>query len=181
MSKCFFYFFFLATLSSVGQTYIKANGLTSLVLVPNIGFETKVGEKLTFQTDILVSFWESVNGKPLKIVMITPEIRYHFKEINNGFYAGGHIGFGLFKLQKWNYTGGGIIQEGFNYYIGGTVGYEKKIADRWMLDFYLGAGSVQSFYKAYDNGIRTDGADNYNKSGEFLPYRGGVMISYKLN
>jgi Protein of unknown function (DUF3575) len=181
MGKSFLLFFLLSISFCNAQTHIKVNGLSALVLMPNVAVETKIADKYTFQTDILASFWESINGKPFKILMITPEIRYHFKEINNGFYAGGHIGFGLFKLQKWNYTNQGTVQEGFNYYVGATIGFQKKISDKFMLDFYIGGGDIQSFYKAYKDGVRTDGAEGYNKSGEFLPYRVGVMFCYQLN
>ena len=46
----------------------------------------------------------------------------------------------------------------------------------------MGGGSSQGFYKRYyiDGGARKDSALNYNKSGEWLPYRAGVMVSYKI-
>jgi hypothetical protein len=52
-----------------------------------------------------------------------------------------------------------------------------------MIDCFLGGGWHQGFYKGYDltTGERYDKAKNYNKSGESLPYRGGVMVSYKIN
>ena len=52
-----------------------------------------------------------------------------------------------------------------------------------MLDCFLGGGWHQGFYKGYllSTGERYEHAENYNKSGEWLPYRGGVMVSYKLN
>jgi len=46
---------------------------------------------------------------------------------------------------------------------------------------------MQSFYKGYDkiSGDRYDaGSDSmnreFNRSGEWLPYKGGLMVSYKL-
>ena len=52
-----------------------------------------------------------------------------------------------------------------------------------MLEVFIGGGSQQAFYKGYDaiTGQRKEKAKNYNKSGEWLPYRGGIMICYKLN
>jgi hypothetical protein len=183
MRKVFLYSFFCITSFCFSQTYIKVNGLTALALMPHLGIETKIGTKYTFQADVLMSLWKSVNDKPLQIIMITPEIRYHFKESLEGFYTGAHIGVGAFKVQKWNYSDTDEYQEGINYYIGITVGYKQKLSEKVMLDFFLGAGSIQSFYKGYitETGERYDGAQGYNKSGEFLPYRGGIMICYKLN
>jgi hypothetical protein len=50
------------------------------------------------------------------------------------------------------------------------------------MDIYAGIGTSQDFYKGYvrSTGARYDVAEGFNKSGEILPYRGGVMISYKL-
>jgi hypothetical protein len=66
--------------------------------------------------------------------------------------------------------------------IGATIGYEKKINERVVLDCFLGGGSSQGFYKGYylDSNIRYDKAKDYNKSGEWIPYRAGVMISYRI-
>jgi hypothetical protein len=54
-----------------------------------------------------------------------------------------------------------------------------------MLDFFLGGGTHQGFYHSYyiETGERFpfDHAVGRNKSGEWLPYRGGIMISYRLN
>ena len=51
------------------------------------------------------------------------------------------------------------------------------------MDLYLGAGTAQSFYKGYHKelGIRYDNdGRKWNKSGEFIPYRGRLMISYRI-
>jgi hypothetical protein len=66
--------------------------------------------------------------------------------------------------------------------IGITGGYQFKLAENWNMDIYAGIGTSQDFYKGYvrSTGARYDVAEGFNKSGEILPYRGGVMISYKL-
>jgi hypothetical protein len=165
-----------------GQTTIKANLLTALVAVPNIGFETKIGKQTTFQLDVTASFWKSFRGSQEQFVIVTPEFRYYFREIFSGFYFGGHLGGTAFEMQKFNYSNTNRYQEGFGYMIGGTIGYQYKINDRFNAEFFIGGGSIQSFYKGYERstGIRYDEATRYNKSGEFLPYRGGFMLVYKL-
>ncbi|WP_035671692.1 DUF3575 domain-containing protein [Flavobacterium sp. 83] len=165
------------------QTYAKVNALTALVAVPNIGIETSIGKKSTFQFDILVSPWKSIDGLPYEFLTITPEYRFFFKEKFNGFYAGANIGGSIYKVSKGTHIKDHEYENGFGYMIGATLGYQKKINAKFMLDFYLGGGSHQGFYKGYsvDTNVRYDKAIDYNKSGEWLPYRGGVMISYKLN
>ena len=72
------------SMHSQSQTYVKVNALTTLLGVPNVGIETSIGKKSTFQLDILASPWKSVNGKPLQFYIFIPEYRYHFKEKYNG-------------------------------------------------------------------------------------------------
>ena len=44
------------------QTYVKLNGLYALVGVVNPAVEFTISPKSTFQTEIVVSPWESVNN-----------------------------------------------------------------------------------------------------------------------
>lgn len=183
MKKLFIVSFLLLSYLSQSQTYIKVNALTTLLAVPNIGIETSIGKKSTFQFDILASPWKSVDGKPLEFYTLIPEYRYHFQEKFNGFYAGANVGMTLFNFQKWNYLNTNMYEKGLGYVMGITIGYEKKINDRFMLDCFLGAGNHQGFYHGYYIGTneRYESAQHWNKSGEFIPYRGGVMVSYRLN
>ncbi|WP_367770168.1 DUF3575 domain-containing protein [Flavobacterium sp. WC2421] len=183
MKRIFFFIILFFSIQSQSQTYIKANALTALIAVPNVGVETSIGKKSTLQIDALASFWKSINGLPYQIFTLTPEYRYHFKEKYNGFYAGANVGGTVYKLSKGVHMGLGQYEKGFGYFMGATVGYETKINDKFMLDFFVGGGWHQGFYKGYfaATGERYETAQHYNKSGEWLPYRGGVMISYKLN
>lgn len=168
---------------SQAQTFLKGNTITTLLTIPNIGIETSIGKKSTFQFDVTASLWKSVNGNPRQFYLFIPEYRYHFKEKSSGFYVGAHVGATVFNFQKWNYLNTNKYEEGFGYVMGATLGYKAKINEKWSLDCFLGGGSHQGFYKGYIIGTkeRYEKATNYNKSGEWLPYRGGVMLAYKLN
>ena len=157
--------------------------LTALALIYNIGFEAILKKHLSFQADVSASFWKSINGGPLEFVIITPEIRYHINKDNQGIYFGGHIAGSTFKLQKWNYAETQYYQQGYNYMIGATVGYQKKISNKFLIDIFVGGGNQQAFYKGFslETGERVEKAHDYNKSGEWLPYRGGIMFSYIIN
>lgn len=183
MKKLLLFTLLIFSIHSQSQTYIKANAITTLLTIPNVGIETSIGKKSTFQFDITASFWKSINDKPAQFYTFIPEYRYHFHEKFNGFYVGAHIGATLFNFQKWNYLNTDKYEKGFGYVMGATIGYEKKINDRFLLDCFLGGGNSQGFYKGYYIGtdIRYERAKNYNKSGEWLPYRGGVMVSYRIN
>lgn len=182
MKKLLTVAFLFFTFYSQSQSFIKINAVSALVAIPNIGYETSIGKKSTLQFDFLVSFWESVGNLPLQFISFTPEYRYHFHEKYNGFYVGVNAGGAAFDVSKGGHRAANQHEKGFGYFIGATIGYEKKINDKIMLDFFIGGGNFQSFYKAYDMNTneRYDLANNYNKSGESLPYRGGIMISYKI-
>ena len=183
MKKILIAFFLILSFLSNAQTYIKANVFTTLLTVPNVGFETSIGEKSTINVDVLTSLWKSVNGIPRQFLTFTPEYRYHFTGKYNGFYLGAHIGASIYNFQKWNYINTDYYEKGVGYFIGSTIGYQVKLNDKFMLDCFLGGGWHQGFYKGYEisTGNRYDKAVNFNKSGEWFPYRGGIMVSYKLN
>ncbi|MBZ4041196.1 DUF3575 domain-containing protein [Flavobacterium hibisci] len=176
---------FIISINAHSQTYIKFNAFSVLALVPNLGVETSIGKKTTFSFDVMASFWESFDGKkPMKFVTYTPEIRYNFKEKYNGFYTGAHVGFDNYELQKWGYWDTNTYEKGIGYRIGATIGYNKKLNDKFLLDIFIRGGWHQGFYKGYYNDGtpgRYENVKNWNKSSEYLPYGGGIMISYKLN
>lgn len=185
MKKIFLIIIFIFSINVQSQTYIKFNAFSALVLVPNVGVETNIGEKTTFSFDIMASFWESFDDKkPMKFYTFTPEIRYHFKEKYNGFYAGFHTGFDTYELQKWNYWDSNKYEKGFGYRIGATIGYNIKLNNKFLLDVFLRGGWHHGFYKGlYNDGTpgSYEEVKNWDKSGEWLPYGGGIMVSYKLN
>ena len=164
------------------QTFVKVNVLTTLLGVPGVGIERSLGERTTFQFDATASPWRSVNHAPMQFLLLVSEWRFHPYGGHTGLYLGGHLGASAFRLQKWNYRGRDLYQEGFGALFGGTVGYKRPIRERWMVDVYAGGGTSQALYKGYHylTGIRYDSANGWNKSGEWLPYRGGVMLSYRI-
>ena len=188
--------------SQKNETYIKANALFLPVGMINVGVEHGFTEHITGQADIFVSPWKSFGGHRAEFGIGTVEGRYYFDQAFKHFYVGASIGFGVFNIQKWNYwkndlyvTKEGevlpyrknqLYQKGFSYMIGATAGYQFQLGERWNMDIFLGIGNQQGFYKGYVEGLpetqenRYDRVENWDKSGEIIPFKGGVMISYKL-
>ena len=78
---------------------------------------------------------------------------------------------------------GTTYQNGYSFILGATVGYQFKLSENCNMDLFASAGTMQSYYRGYHKtlGVRyDDDGRNWDQSGEFLPYRGGIMISYKL-
>ena len=180
MKKIFFLLLFITNLN-YSQTTVKGN-VSAIIGLPQFGFETTLGKKITFQLDVLTSLWKSINQAPFKTNTIFPEFRFYPKKALEGFYVGSHIGGSKYHFQKWNYINTDYVQKGYSLMYGITFGYQIAINDRFSLDTFIGGGYQQGFYKGYllSDGTRYDKAKKYNKSGEFLPYRGGVMIVYKF-
>lgn len=185
------------------ETYLKANALFLPVGMLNVAVEHGFSEHITGQADLFISPWKSFAGKHAQVYMLGFNGRYYFNEAFRKFYLGVDVSFARFNIQKWGYwndnfyvhkngdvtpyINSNLYQRGYSFMIGGLAGYQFTLGERWNLDVFLGFGTMQSFYKGYDkiSGDRydTDGDSmdrQNNRSGEFLPYKGGLMVSYKL-
>lgn len=154
-------------------------GASSLLGIPSFGVERPLARPgRTFQWDVAISPWASVNGYPFQLAMFTAERRAYREATGQGWYAGLHLGVGLFRLQRWDYSDTTIYHEGGNFMVGGSFGHVWRTRRGTTLDVYAGAGTVQSAYKSYDRltGSRNDTAELWNLSGEWLPYRTGIAI-----
>jgi hypothetical protein len=182
--------------NSEKEIRLKANALFLPIGIVNVAGEFQVDKKITIQGDVFISPWKSFSGHELQYYSASVEGRYYFKQAFNGFYLGANIAASQFTLQKWNYWNDDIYinekkesfiksdlyQKGHSILLGITAGYQFRLSDKWSMDIYGTVGSSQDFYKGYERGTgkRYEDATGYNKSSEILPYRGGVMIAYKI-
>ena len=178
---------------------IKLNLTSALVLVPNIGIEVKLSEKLSYQLDTSASFYDNIESSPFHTTQIFNELRFYPKlqEGKNprSFFIGPHIGYGMFTLRIPKFITSivdtelkeeGSYQSGRNAYYGITIG--KKIPlnnEKINLELFIGGGTSQSNYKYYNKlGNRIyenpDIEKDFNQSGEELIYRGGLMLTFKI-
>ena len=190
-----FIILFSTTLNS--QTELKFNLASAPFLVPNIGIEVQLSERFGYQLDTSASFYDNIEGSPFHMTQIFNEIRFYPKNKKNkrSLFIGAHVGYGMYNLRlpKWittvvdtEFKEEGSYQYGRNAYYGITIG--KKIPlknERFNLEIFVGGGSSQSNYKYYNKDEQriffiTNFKRKFNKSGEELPYRGGVMLTYKL-
>lgn len=176
--------------------YVKGNALFIPLGILNVGVEKQLNAKYTLQGDVFVSPWKSFAGHELQFYSVSAEGRYYFNEAFKHWYVGANISVAAYRASKWNYwnnevsqkddgeliVNSNLYQKGYSVMLGITGGYQFQLSDRWNLDLYATVGTSQGFYKGYDRttGRRYDSAEKFNKSGEIIPYRGGVMISYKF-
>lgn len=164
------------------ETQLKINALTAPIGIVNIGVEHALTDNITLQADALISPWKSFSNNHLQIYMGFLEGRYYFNSAMNKFYVGPNIGLGFFDIQKWNYWNTNKYQRGVAFVVGLTVGYQHQFNEHWGLDVFVGGGHSEGNYKGYKKieGGRYDSAQVFNKSGEWLPYKAGVMLTYKF-
>jgi len=198
MFKYLFGFLFLISLTLNSQTELKFNLASALVLVPNVGIEVQLSDRFGYQLDTSASFYDNIEGSPFHMTQIFNELRFYpkTKKNNRSFFIGAHVGYGMYNLRlpKWittivdtEYKEEGSYQYGRNAYYGITLG--KKIPlknERFNLEVFIGGGSSQSNYKYYNKDEQrifaiTNFKRKFNKSGEELPYRGGLMLTYILS
>ncbi|MFI3298357.1 MAG: DUF3575 domain-containing protein [Rikenellaceae bacterium] len=180
----------LSTFSAQSQTYLRSNALYLAVLMPNIGVETRLSDNFTFEGEVNVSLWKNLgkNKIPMQFVQYIVGARWYPKGVYNGFYTGGDFSFDLYNMNRWNYWKGNVaengikVQHGYGYYLGATIGYEMKLSERWLIDFYVGGGWHLGTY--WGERVFEDKPSemyvSWNKSGEWLPYKIGVTFGYKL-
>jgi len=181
------------------ENVIKANGVFLPAGMLNAALEHQLSEKYTLQGDVFISPWKSFFGHFLQVYSAGVEGRYYFTEAFDKWYVGANVSGIRFIMEKWNYWGDGtyqykegqpvynvkdLYQDGFGFMLGATVGYQVPLSERWKLDFFLTGGSVQTFYKGKHKTLPVRYNDEpdrtWNRSGEWLPYRGGIMIGYTL-
>lgn len=175
-----------------GQTYIKFNLTTPFIGGINPAVETAISSKWTFAFDVFSTFRNETEARgPFRVLMVMPEGRYYFKEKFKGFYGGVNAGYALARMTKPDWWGedyaasktydvAWIITGGF------SIGYEYCIHKRWMVEAFVGGGRAWSMHERffYPDGGRPSYPSGdivkLNGSEEYLPYRGGINICYKL-
>lgn len=183
------------------HTYLKANALTLPVCILNVGIEKQLSKHFSSQADVLISPWKSIDGKYAQAYMLNLDARYYFKEAFKGWYIGAAFTVAYFKLQKWGYwgdnpyqydehqkvyTSSNLYQEGHSFMLGAVGGYQFNMGKKWHMDIFAAFGNSQDFYRGHDK-ISGDRYDDpylnrrWNLSGEWIPFRGGFMISYQIN
>lgn len=181
MKKIFILLLFTLTIQLVcySQTQLKGNCIYWLAGMPNISAETRIAKHLTLSGEVLYSPWESVRGNKLQFLQFNPDVRWYPRGAFKGFFAGAYASIQDFKLTKWNYWNKGLYQDGWGYGFGGLFGYQVAISDRFSLDVYAGGGWHHGRYQGFYT--RTgEMYKNWNGSGEWMPYRLGISVCYRI-
>ena len=97
------YFYWALWLTRHAQTEAKVNLATIPLLIPNVSLEVPLGDKQSFQLDVLGSFWDEqplLDDTPFHVNQVFFEYRWYQQSDTQKWFVGPHIGFGMFTLQK---------------------------------------------------------------------------------
>lgn len=189
MKKIILALLLLYSIPSFSQTFIKYNIPLTVIGAVNPSIETRLTNRWTLDYSVLMTFRnETATKGPFRIFMMQPEARYYLKESFNGFFAGINTGYAMYRMTKPGWVGDGsgeeykrehIYQVGWSIQAGITLGYQYHFCDKWMAEIFIGGGRQWSNYEAFyfPNGGRYVG---FNGSAEWLPYKGGINIGYRL-
>jgi hypothetical protein len=174
---CFFLVFAFA-ITAYSQTYIKGNGLYWVALLPNASVEKQIADKLTISGEFVYSPWK-IDNSPLKFLMFTPDVRWYPNHSFKGFYLGAYLDTNIFKLSKSEfYRKHEMYQKGFSWGFGAEFGYDFRLSDRWVLELMIGGGRNMATYQGFNKYDQM--YIDWNGSTEWLIYRVGVIIGYKI-
>lgn len=142
------------------KLYVKTNALGLGLAIANTAVEIDLCRHWSFNLPVYYSAWNYFKSTvKFRTAMIQPEIRYWFRDDNDGWYAGGHIGIGHYNVA----TNGEYRtqdHEGKSPALGGglAVGYRLPISGnkRWKMEFSIGAGAYKLYhdkFRNYHNGL----------------------------
>ena len=142
------------------KLYVKTNALGLGLAIANTAVEIDLCRHWSFNLPVYYSAWNYFKSTvKFRTAMIQPEIRYWFRDDNDGWYAGGHIGIGHYNVA----TNGEYRtqdHEGKSPALGGGLafGYRLPISGnkRWKMEFSIGAGAYKLHhdkFRNYHNGL----------------------------
>lgn len=161
---------------------IKSNLLYWATTTPNMGFEFRLGKKLSVDLWGAYNAWEFNNDMSLKHYLVQPELRYWPCQTFEGHFFGLHGHYGHFNignipfipgLEETNYRG--------ELYGGGlTWGYHWVIGRHWGLEAFIGAGYAYMEYDKYVCYDCTEVIATYRRH-YFGPTRAGVSLIFFIH
>ena len=126
------------------QTYVKLNGLYALVGVVNPAVEFTISPKSTFQTEIVVSPWKSINNHHALFLYLHGRIPPLFQGAQPRLVPPEPISACRLSTSRNPTSKTGSLKfenrysKGYGFMIGLCVGYEHIFRERWVLDAYFG-------------------------------------------
>lgn len=144
--------------ASAQKVAVKTNLVSDAALSPNLGIETGLAPKWTFDLSGQLNLW-SVDGHKWRHWLVQPEARYWFCRRFSGHFIGvhalgGQYNFGNLDLDfKLLGTDFSILKdhrrEGWYVGAGVAYGYTWILSKHWSMEAEIGVGYVYTRYDQY--------------------------------
>lgn len=164
--------------------YVKTNTIGLSMLMTNIAAEVDIADHWSITVPVYYSALDYfVTTIRFRTLMVQPELRYWFADDNQGFFAGAHFG-----AAQYNVAVNGDTRyqdhDGTSPALGGGIsaGYRMPLSDanRWFIEFTLGAGVYHLHYDTFYN-IDNGKLFGTHKRTYFGPDNAAVTIAYRFN
>lgn len=131
------------------QFALKNNILYDAILMPNLELEWLFSKDWSASIEGDVAWWKPSFDHVYRLAIISPEVRYHFRQRApwHGMYAGVFLGGGLYQLEKGGPTG----HRGEGGMAGLSFGYMWPVGRHFLLEGGIGVGYMYTRYKDYEN------------------------------
>lgn len=178
--------------TSYSQEYIivepKINLAMGAVTIFNPGVEFGVSKHFAIQLEFFGAFaYRNFLGLgyPFLATIGFVDCRYYIKGGMKGFFVGASVGSGVWKMSRTMLTQPLKSQSypipydvGTSVFSGASIGYKFLFKERWGLEISATGGFVHGMHEGYNaHGVKVF---NSNATAEWLPYKGGIYLSYRL-
>lgn len=137
------------------RLHLKTNALGLGLGIANIAAEIDMAEHWSFSLPVYYSGWDYFKTTiKFRTFAIQPEFRYWFSRLNDGLFAGVHVGLGYYNLAtngKYRYQD--LNRETPAIGTGINIGYRIPIGkgNHWRVEFSVGAGAYKVHYDIFHN------------------------------
>ncbi|GHT29101.1 hypothetical protein AGMMS49574_04850 [Bacteroidia bacterium] len=157
MNKIFFSLLLcILTVSTVysQKIAVKSNVLYDATGTINVGGEYAINKKMSANLSVNYNGWALKEPQMWKHIMVQPEFRYWLRETYNEHYAGLHLIYSTFDIERMSLPLFGfdrkhLYRDGTAYGAGVSYGYQLYLTPRLNLEFSLGVGFMNLKYKKY--------------------------------
>lgn len=130
---------------------LRTNLLYDALLLPALGIEWRINDRIGIRLDGSLSRWGGSTGKVQKAWLLNPEARWYLLH-DKRFYAGISGSYGEYNIYK--YPLGSLLKDDTGYQghlwnAGLTVGYQLRLCRHLSVDFNLGLGYTRSEYDSF--------------------------------
>jgi hypothetical protein len=182
--------FFIFTTCAVHsqQIAIKSNLVYDATGTVNIAGEFAINKTFSVNLSANYNGWMLMKPYAWKHYMVQPEFRYWLRESFNGHYAGVHLMYVGFDVERMSLPFFGFMRR--SLYLNGTAygggisyGYHLYLTPRLNLEFTLGAGFLKLTYdKVEDYRTREDTKTYIPMTRNYIgPTQLGISIVYIIN